>query len=117
MVTPQSTRGDYYYSSPPTMLHDVSHLHASVDTIPRFAALPNARDEYIYYAITNMGRLYWRYQGVNYQPNSADNDVIAYVTSTGEIILRSGRTGTPELIRLSEYRTIVHVMGEEREIQ
>jgi len=44
--------------------------------------------------------------------------VIAYVTSTGEIILSSGRTGAPELLRMSgNWLTLIHVMGEEREIQ
>ena len=118
MVPPQSTRGDYYYPPPPTMLHDVSHLHGEVGAIPLPHRFSDGGDEYIYYAITNMGRLYWRHQGVNYRPESAYNDVIAYVTSTGEIILSTGRTGAPELLRMrGDWLTLIHVMGEEREIQ
>lgn len=106
IVTPESMEREYT----DTRLPSVDYLYARLGREPSLILFPTRITQYVFYAFTNLGRLYWRYQSNVYEENSADDDVRRYVAAMGEVIVHSGRCIDPILLR--GVGVPAHIMGD-----
>ena len=80
-----------------------------VDAVPAADTFPGVQSEYVFYARTLGGAIYWRYQTIGYRDNSADEDVLEYVSRANEVIDSCGRClDTRDILSRDRF---LHVVG------